>query len=840
MPKIASRAYLFYGTSFVAAAMISSASAHAEAPAPAASSAVIMPMLAQAAADTDQDQTASSDSAEQGGGLTQIVVTARRREESLQTIPVAAQAISAEEIQQRDLTSLEKIAATTPNFTIARSSNGAAAQLTMRGIGSSATSIGIEQSVAVVVDGVYYGQGRVINEGFFDLERVEVLKGPQSLFYGKNATAGVISLTTANPGPDPEFIGRVGYEFAGEKAYAEAIISQPLTDTLGLRVAVRGSKMWGGYYTNVQEDIPYPTTDIATGVTTPHIAGASAKDQPQERELIGRVTLQYEPDDRLTVNLKAGGSYNRTIGNGWNYVAVKCPTGQTAIAPSYPCDGGFDIHQNDLPTDIARDLPYARDDGSLYNRYRSLAVTGTIEYALDNMTISSITNYNWNNNQFTCDCDFLSGGTWATENTSYDAFSQELRVLTDFDAPVNLMLGALYQKTKRKFFQAVLFSNIEDSTAAPGNRYVAYSKLSATDGETISGYGQVTWEITPTLEATGGVRYIHETKDSWFTQPYVNAALTGIFTPESAAVNGTLYGDQTFNDWSPDFTLSWKATEDIMLYGAYRVAYKSGGYSNSAINSALSPNPASDFIFEPEKGKGFEFGVKSNLLDNQLRANLTYYNFKYTNLQIDYFNAQTFAYITYNAGSARTEGVEFELEYAPYMVPGLNLRGTLNYGKAQYLDFIGPCYSGQSISAGCSFVDGQPVQDLSGVRTASSPKWTATAGIAYETDLSSDMTLGTNIDMRYSSSYIGSGFGDPATRQSAFATLDAGIRVGASDDSWQLALIGKNLTDKFYFANGGTAPLTGSGTGTNAAIPGDAIAYGAMPRTVSLQATIRY
>ncbi|MGI9363111.1 MAG: TonB-dependent receptor plug domain-containing protein, partial [Parasphingorhabdus sp.] len=406
MAKSTLRTNLLYGTSFVAAMMVAPTAAFA------------------GTADSEQVTESTDDSAaqeaSQGSGLTQIVVTARRREESVQTIPVSVQAISAEEIQQRDLTSLEKIAASTPNFTIARASNGAGAQLTMRGIGSSATSIGIEQSVAIVVDSVYYGQGRVINEGFFDLERVEVLKGPQSLFFGKNATAGVISLTTANPGPDPEFIGRVGYEFAGEKAYAEAIVSQPLTDTLGLRVAIRGSRMWGGYFKNVQENNPYPTTDIATGITTPHTAMAAATDQPQERELIGRVTLQYEPDDRLTVNLKASGSYNRTVGNGWNYSAINCPTGETAIAPNYPCDGGFVAHQNDMPADIAENYPYARDNGALYNRYRSLAVTGTIEYALDNMTISSITNYNWNNNQFMCDCDFLSGGTWATEDASYD------------------------------------------------------------------------------------------------------------------------------------------------------------------------------------------------------------------------------------------------------------------------------------------------------------------------------------------------------------------------------------------------------------------------------------
>ncbi|MFT5329341.1 MAG: iron complex outermembrane receptor protein [Parasphingorhabdus sp.] len=854
MVKTALRMDLIYGTSIVAAMMAAPAAAYGQtsaAPAPepqigsAASQAshiLTASVLAQSATDTPQVPETSSRDPAQAGGVQTIVVTARRREESVQSIPVSVQAITAEEIQQRDLTSLEKIAAATPNFTIARASNGAGAQLTLRGIGSSATSIGIEQSVAIVVDSVYYGQGRIINEGFFDLARVEVLKGPQSLFFGKNATAGVISLTTADPGLDPEYIGRVGYEFAAERAYAEAIVSQPLTDTLGVRVAVRGSRMWGGYYTNQQQTISYPTLDVATGNTNPHSAAPAATDQPQERELIGRITLKYEPDDRLTARLKVSGSYNRTVGNGWNYAAINCPTtGQTTNAPNYPCTGNFVTHQNDFPLDIAKDYPFARDDGGLYNTYKSWAATGSLDYALDDVTISSITNYNWNNNKFACDCDFLSAGVWATENASYHAFSQELRVLTDFDAPVNLMVGGLYQKTRRDFFQAVMFANLEDSSAAPANRYVAYSKQSRTDGETLSGYGQLMWQIAPTLEATGGVRYIHETKDSNFTQPYVNAGLQGLFLPTSAAVNGTIFGDQTFNDWSPDFTLRWRPTDDVMLYGAYRVAYKSGGFSNSAINSALSPDPEGDLTFNPEKGKGYEIGIKSTLVDNQLQANLTYYNYKYTDLQVDFFNSAIFAYITYNAGSARSEGVELELEYAPYSIPGLRLRGNLNYNKARYEDFIAPCYGGQSIAAGCSLnIGGVPSQDLSGVATAVAPKWTGTAGIAYETELSSNLKLGTNIDMRYSGSYIASSFGDPGTTQSSYAVLDAGIRIGSADDRWQLALIGKNLTNKFYFTGGGTAPSTGSGTGTAAAVPGDNIGYGTFPRTVSLQGTVRF
>ncbi len=783
------------------------------------------------------------------GGLEDIIVTARRRAESVQDIPVSVQAISAEQIQARDLTSLEKIAAATPQFTVARASNGAGAQLTMRGIGSSATSIGIEQSVAVVVDGVYYGQGRVINEGFFDLARVEVLKGPQALFFGKNATAGVISLTTADPGSEQEYIGRVGYEFKAQQLYGEGIISTPLSDTAGLRVAIRGSKMWGGYYENLANGYNYTTINSANGVATQRFAPAAARHQPQEREYIGRLTFKFEPDDRLSMTVKASGSYNDTIGNGWNYTPINCPTGFTANNPSYACRRDFIQYQNDLPQALADTLPYARRDGQLYNKYRSWQATGTVNYSFDDVTLTSISNYNWNNNRFTCDCDFLGGSTWATENASYRAISQELRAVTSFDGPVNLMVGGLFQDTRRDFYQAVVFAGSEDTRASTRDRFISYAKQSSTDGRTLSGYGQVMWKIVPTVEATGGVRYTHETKQSVFFQPYVNQSLQTLFRPQSAPVNGTLYGDQTFNDWSPDFTLSWKPSRDVMVYGAYKVAYKSGGFSNSAINSALVSNPARDLTFDPEKGRGFEAGIKSTLADNQLRLNLTAYSFKYTNLQIDYFNAQQFAYVTYNAGAARSKGVELEGEFAPNGVPGLTLRSTLNYNRSRYESFLAPCFSGQSIAEGCSLTStgvtppaGVPAtfQDLSGAPTAMAPKWAATAGIAYETDIDGGFTIGGSIDGRYSSSYIGSGFGDRRTNQRGYAVLDAGLRVGTGDDRWELALIGKNLTNKYYLVGGGTAPLTGSGTGTAAAVPGDILGYGAFPRTVRLQLTARY
>jgi iron complex outermembrane recepter protein len=840
--KLASRAALPGRTAFVAALLAGSAlagTAQAQTGAPATSA----PTDAQTAAPAPQPpaevQTAPASTPRQGG-LEEIVVTARKRAENLQEIPVAVTAISAAQVAHKDLTNLERISASTPQFQVGRASNGAGAALTLRGIGSPASSIGVEQSVAIVVDQVYYGQGRIINEGFFDLAQVEILKGPQALFYGKNATAGVVALTTADPGSKPEYIFKGGYEFGAKQGYGEAIASIPVTDNFGIRVALRGSKMWGGYYKDKSVDEPYTTTDAVTLAKTVHTATAGAADQPQEKEAIGRITMKWTPTDRLTITVKGSGNYNTTAGNGWNIPIVKCPDGVSQLNPTYSCGNGFTIHQNNIPTDIAADLPDAKKNGALYNTYKSYQGTGTINYKLDDISLTSVTNYNWNNNRFGCACDFQSSaaGVWATENSSWHAFSEEARALSSFDFPINFMIGGLYQSTRRDFQQRVLFAGSENSAASPADRYVSYYKLSATNGRTYSAFGQLIWKIFPKLEVDGGARYTHETKKSFFTQPYVNPFLTTIFTPESAAVNGTIFGNQTFNNWSPDVSVTYKPTKNVMFFGSYKTAYKSGGFSNSAINSALSPNPAADFQFKPETAKGFEIGAKTTIFDNQLRFNVDLYTFKYENLQVDYFNSQIFAYQTYNAGTVRTKGAEVELEYAPRSMPGLTLTGSANYNRARYGDFLAPCYAAQTVAAGCTLVgpNGAPFQQLAGKPTPIAPSWTAAIGAAYEKSVGNGMHLGFNVDTRYSGSYLASSFANPITVQHSYWNIDAGVRFGREDERWEIALIGKNLSNHFYALGESDGPSTPVGSAPFA----DQIALGNLPRQVSLQLTVKY
>lgn len=781
-----------------------------------------------------------------------IIVTARRRAESAQDVPVAVTVISAEDIARRDLTSLERIAAATPQLVIGRNVSGSGAQLTLRGIGSNSLSIGVEQSVAVIVDGVYYGQGRTINEGFFDLSAMEILKGPQSLFFGKNATAGVISITTANPSDHLTAQVRTGYEFNARKIYAEGFVSGPITDTLGFRLAARGSKDHGSLFTNRAGPITYNTRDTPTATTvapnTAHIAPPS-KSGPRERDILVRGTLRWEPTDQLTATLKANYGWNRTYGGAWNYNIFACDGGTSTTTPGAECTPGFYNRMNDLPADIASQTALVNDQN--LNDYRSWGVTSNVEYNLDALSFTSVTNYNFNRNHWTADIDYQSSPTvniWGGEVSRWKAFSQELRVLSQFEGPVNFLVGAYYQNTKRTFDQVVINANAENSAAPEGYRYVQYAKTSTTDGETLSGYGQLIGKVVPNVEITGGVRYIHETKDSTFAQPYANPRFAGI----NYDVTRRLVARQTFDNWSPEATVAWKATPDVTVYGAFKTAYKSGGFSNSSI---LTPLTSADFFtFDPEKGRGFEGGIKTMLFERQLRLNLSVYNFKYTDLQITYLDSAALSYNSVNAGSAKTRGAEIEFDFHPNGLRNFALNGSLNYSKATYGDGIAPCYGGQSLAAGCTpgllvpptaatgttpARAGTPGQNLGGVPTFAAPRWTATLGAKYDTSIGSDLTLAFGIDSRYSSSYLTSAFGSPLSRQGSYVNLDGQISIRTADERWELALLGKNLTNRFVVTGVTDAAGTGSGTGTNLNRISDQAGFGAMPRTVALQLTWR-
>ena len=775
-------------------------------------------------------------SEEEARGIEEIVVTARKREESLQDAPLTMSAISEERIAEFDITSLERIAATTPNLYVGRVSNGSGAQITMRGIGaSSATSIGIEQSVAVVLNGAYYGQGRVLNEGMFDLQQIEILKGPQSLFFGKNATAGVISLITAEPTDAFEATFRVGYEFEAEQTRYEAIVSGPLSDKVGARLAVRYSDMDGGYFKNSSGDQPYLAVSpgFGAGGVINTTAPGDRSDTPAEEETLARLTLTADPTESLALKFVAQYSEVEHANSAWNNVHFSCDS-NTSLS-GLPCGDNFSTHHNRFPDILAGSLPYARSNGEVYNEYDSYSLNLEAEYAFGNHVLSSITNIQENENNWALPADFatIPSPVFATEHATWEAWSQELRLSSEFDGPFNYMVGVLWQETERDFRQWVTFGGFGNYNPAeiPSREFLTYEKDSPTEGETFSPFFELTWDVSDTVTITAGARYVDETKDSVFSQPYVH--------PDGPIALGWIEGavpaDQDFDEWSPEATISWQLSDEINVYAAYKSAYKSGGFSNGAV-LALSTVPR-DFAFDEETADGFEVGIKSTLLDNQLRLNASIYSYEYDDLQLDYFNPTTITFVTLNAGSATSEGAEIDLEFAPNAVPGLRLLGTLAYNKAEYDDFIAPCWEGQTVATGCNAIvpetAGAPGQDIGGFETGMAPEWTASAGLNYDATLNNGMGWGIAIDALYSDEYNASALGHPLAWRDSYTLWNASVYLAGAEDRWQVQLLGKNLGDEMVIS--GMLEAAFSGAGRSQA---DLIGYANLPRTVALQLTV--
>ena len=785
--------------------------------------------------------------------LEEIVVTARKREESVLNVPAQITALSSEQLQKLDLTNLEKISATTPQLVIVRGTSGSGANLSLRGIGSNFTSIGIEQSVAVNLDGIYYGQGRIINEAMYDLERVEILKGPQALFFGKNATAGVISLTSKDPGDRFESKAQVGYEFKTAEPSVDAMISGPVTDKLGLRLALHWSDMQDGLARNVAPATTYDTFDIATGTLTSHAAPAARRDVPAQQDLAGRLSAKYTFSDALTWKLKASADRYEVTNATWNEELFFCPTGTPQKAPGQECEGDWNVHHNDVPAAVAAGNSLLdRHGGSLYQDYDSYAASSDVHYTMPSADVTWVMGYHQFKNFFLGDyddTDATAGQVWGAERSKYRSFSTEARVQTTFDAPVNVMAGVYYDSTRLDFLQDVIFpGGLEDSAVSdPATRYLTLNKKSHTKGHTFAAFGQAIWDIAPRWQLTAGVRFTDETKDSLLTQPYVVAPYRAFFLQYDPTNPNTFFADeQTSHNTSPEATVTWKPSDDVTAYVAYKSGYKSGGFSISSLIAATTD--LSDLAFTPEKVKGFEGGIKAKLFANTVRLGLDLFSYKYEDLQVDFFDSPQLKYTTFNAGSARTRGSELDMEWAPAQVSGLSLRSSVAYIEAEYTKFPGaPCYGGQTPAEGCVIgpVPGSPgsvraYQNLSGKPTGQAPKWTASLLTDYEFPVAKDLKLGLTTNVRYSDAYETTSIGVPFARQDSYLSLDANLRLSNNEDTWELALIAKNLTNEYVVLGAYDASGTGANTGTAAGVHSDQTGFFGPRRTMKLQFTYRY
>lgn len=802
--------------------------------------------------------------------IEEIVVQARAEEESVRNIPVALTAVGEERMNQFGIESMTDLEAITPQLTISRAGNGNGASVAIRGIGSPTTSIGIEQSVAIMIDGVYFPQGRAINEGLYDVSQVAVLKGPQALYFGKNATAGVVSVMTNNPGDEFEASIRINNEFESDDLTLEGIISWPVNDKLGIRLAVQHSEMDEGWLTNnaVDEPMAYLTTDAATFTQRTYNNPKAASDWPQEETTYARLTIAGDPTDRFDYNIKA--SYAKFeqgtpsgalelfscralagIAHSSQAVVPQPPGRQTPLVepiplPGVDCtpDGGRGW--NNVPPEIAQTNHLLRQFGGPDgDEYESQSLTGTFNYQFDNFDAKLILNYHDQDSRWVGDQDATGVTTiFAGEKNEFENLSAEFRLVTTFDQPMNFVLGGYFQETDRYFNQVVNFAGARNTAADPNDEYTAYDKISETEGDTQSIYGEVIWDIADRWQLTAGARWIEENKESYFIQPYVNPFFVGLFTlydPSNPATRAV--ADQEFDDVIPEVTLRWEATDNVTVYGAYKEGFKSGGFSNSAILSNLSPPGFNDFIFEPEEVDGFEAGVKASLLDNSVLLTVEAFMYDFEDLQVDFFNSAQFAYVTENAGGSETNGIEVQFEWAT-PVDGLYVTGSVAYLESVFTDFESFCATGQTPAQGCNLPpppapETAAFQNLDGNDRPGAPEWSGFIAANYERPLGQNLYWGITANLQFKDDY-GLLATDPDAIQDGYETWDANIRIGAEDGKWQLALIGKNLSDENAFRGGGNVPGTGGNTGTTEGFPSDLQGVAIRPRQVELEFTYNF
>jgi iron complex outermembrane receptor protein len=773
-----------------------------------ASSALAFPSVAQA-------QEAPQAAADSGRGLEEIVVTARRSSERLINVPVAVTALSAAAIEKAHVSDLQQVAQLTPNLIIASASSGTGGSISLRGVGTSFLDPGLEQSVGLNADGVSIGRGHFLLAAQFDLKQIEVLKGPQALFFGKNSPAGVISITSADPTPDLTFSVRAGYEFEAKERSVEGYVAGPISETLGFRIAAKYSKL-DGWLKNTAvagPDLAHP------GFTIP---GPFFNTGPGTKQLIGRVTLKWQPTDDLTANFKF--AYNKSTGNGAEAVESYCLPNTVAARrgtldttsftllfaglpasvadPNSDCKLDRRVSRGQQPTAfLANWERAARKGGKGYSDLRTYIGSFNVQYETENLSFTSITGYT------RIVTDTYSNASQDTFNTVASSpsetghtWSEELRVASKYDGPLNFVAGGFFETSRRNNTYQPTLGFVGFDAANGGSTYT-FTNIYRNRGKTYSAFGQLKWQIVEQVELSGGVRYTKESKKTQGVNTYVNSL--GLNVLRLARAGQVLAADKKFSNWSPEITLRYKPSNNVMTYVAYKTGYKSGGISTPATLVSSYINDPSVLAFDPERSKGFEAGLKAELLDRTLRFDATVYRYTYSNLQLTSFDPNLVAYFIRNAGKARTTG--FETSALWQATPEFSLNGGISYNRGKFVDFKNAqCYAliSTPLTAPCTSkplpAGGNQVSyDRSGQPLPRAPKWTLSGGFNYEREIGSNMKFGFGGDAVRTSSYITSEAGDPNTKQKAYWRLNANAKIGTADDKYTLAFYGRNLTNEY-------------------------------------------
>lgn len=709
------------------------------------------------------------------GVFEEVVVTARKREESLQDTPISITAFTSADIEARQLTHIGQITQSTPNLVFdaggSLSGTSSSAFVFIRGVGQLDFTFNADPGVGTYVDGVYLSRsiGGLVN--LLDIERVEVLRGPQGTLFGKNTTGGAISITSKRP--TDEFEGKAGINLGSfERIEGYASVNLPITQNLSTRTAFSVRKRDGN------------ATRLFDGADTGDIDAFS-----------GRSVINWTPNDNLEVFISIDGTRER------QGVIPIVPLDSINELAAFPqVYNGAVVGPPCVPAPSPQNNPNCFNDqftqgtGPFTNNagFESRSeldlwgISGTITWDIGELTLKSITAVRDFDLLTTPDLDLsplpVFDDTLTQELT---AISQEVQLLgNSFDNRLEWILGLYYLDEDANHREAV--------QAAIG----FFTAGGDTKNESLAVFAQGTFDITDKLSLTAGIRYTDESREFTPDSRLAGPAFPGpgLFLPPGTSI--PILPAQLFETSSSEVTpmvnLAYAWSDELNFYITYSEGFKSGGFSQRI----AQPNPAPP-SFDPEFVKVIEGGLKLTAFDNRLRVNASFFHTDFSDVQVLGLVPGVIGLATNNAGEADIDG--FELEFSALPMQGLLLQGGVGYLDAEYTE-LDPSVVGITLDS----------------RFPNAPKWTTNASVSYQHSLLSGHTLTTRMDWFYRTTASNTAIERAVLTQDGYSLLNASIAFETNDGNWSIVLSGKNLSDETYLIDGNLTEAFGTTYGTYA------------------------
>jgi len=695
---------------------------------------------------------------EDKGGVPDIVVTAERRETNLQSTPIAITALNADELRSKGVSVINDLAATVPNLTSTTGPQGSAdANFFIRGVGQFDFIITNDPGVGVYVDGVYIGRtvGAMLDSG--DIERVEVLRGPQGTLFGRNTLGGAISVTTRAPDPTV-FSGEARTTYGSrDRAEVEGSINAPLGGDNALRVS--------GFYRKQDGFARNPLNGNLFGATDRHGVKAA---------------LRLQPASNVRVDIAADYSLDKSN---------PAPSVLLAIAPLpfFPPTARNDIQDpNNFYRVFGSNSPQARN--------RVWGVSGTIAVDIGTATLKSITAYRDLRGFSTSDPDGTRFRLYdQNTDTTQNQFSQELQIAgTAIDDRLNYVVGGYFFRESAQQELRLCFAPISNSTGVVGGPCNTWTQGNDQLTKSYAVFGQARYKLTDAFSVTLGGRYTWDEKrivSNQFFDFRADAvgpgAVFGFNFPQAllgqrivAPIVTNLPGARNFQQFTPKIGVEYQM-DRTLLFASYTKGFRSGGFNGRLIRPQTTV-PS----YDPDTNDAFEAGFKTDVLDRRLRINGTAFYQKYKGIQ------QTIAdpavqFRVANAGNAELYG--FELEVTAVPVEGLNLNGAVGYTNSKFVNVpasVGP---------------------INGNRLPFSPEWTLSLGADYKIALGNIGSITPRVDYRYQARTFFTAFNLPFEQQAPYGILGARVTFADRADRFSLAVYGLNLTDARYYTFGQNA-----------------------------------